>query len=138
MAYAGKTIKVSLWDPGDTNQLSAVLSFRMPTSTGYHDAPFTWTAARFAPNGANCNGSSPGTVTSVTTSYGSGGLFNGCWLAILIAIPTRYTAATPPGEPGAGWWKIRYSMGAGSTPASDLTTWKTQIIGNPVHLVVTP
>jgi len=138
MAYAGKTIKVSLWDAGDTNNLSAVLSFRMPTSGGYQDASFTWTATKFATSSgaANCNGSSAGAVPSVTTSYGSGGLFNGCWLTILIAIPTTYTAPTPPGEPGPGWWKIRYTMGGGSSPASDLTTWKTQIIGNPVHLVV--
>jgi hypothetical protein len=135
--YAGKTIKVSLWDPGDTGALSAVLSFRMPTSTGYQDAPFTWSASRFVPAGSNCNGTSTGTVTSVTTNTGNNSKFNGCWVIISIAIPIGYTAPTPPGEPGPGWWKIRYTMGNQSTlPAFDVTTWKTQIIGNPVHLVV--
>lgn len=136
--YAGKTIRVSLWDPGDTGNLRADLSFRMPTTTGYVDAPFTWSATKFATNGANCNGSSSGTVTSLRTNNGGsgGGLFNGCWVIINIAIPTGYTAPQPPGEPGKGWWKIRYTMGTGTSQASDLTTWKTQIVGNPVHLVV--
>lgn len=135
-AYAGKTMKVTLWDPGDTGSLTANLSFLMPTSSGYTTAPMTWTATRFASGGANCNGSSPGTVTSITTSNGgASGLFNGCWVVINIAVPTTYSAPTPPGEPGGGWWKIRYTMGAGSSAAFDVTTWKTQMIGNPVHLV---
>ena len=49
LAYAGKTIKVSLWDAGDTNALAATLSFLMPTNTGYVTAPFTWTATTFRP-----------------------------------------------------------------------------------------
>jgi Flp pilus assembly protein TadG len=135
--YAGKIIKISLWDPGDTNNLSANLSFLMPTTGGYTASGFTWSATRFSPNGSNCNGSSPGTVTAVTTNTGSGGSkFNGCWLVIQILIPTNYAAPTPPGEVGPGWWKIRYQMGSQGGTASDLTTWKTQIIGNPVHLVV--
>ncbi len=36
-----------------------------------------------------------------------------------------------------GWWKIKYTMGGStSSYSTDLTTWKVQIIGNPVHLVV--
>jgi hypothetical protein len=31
---------------------------------------------------------------------------------------------------------MRYIMGAGSGNATDLTTWKVSIRGNPVHLVV--
>jgi hypothetical protein len=135
-AYAGKTIKVSLWDPGDTGNLRADLSFLMPTATTYQTANFTWTATKFATSGANCNGSSAGSVTSVRTSNGSGGLFNGCWIVINIAIPSSYTAPTPTGETSPGWWKIRYTMGSGSGSAFDLTTWKTQLIGNPVHLIV--
>jgi len=145
--YAGKTIKISLWDPGDANGLQADLSFGMPCivgvsgcpAGGYKDAPFTWTAKKFATGGQACTSSSSGTVTSLrTNNAGSGtGIFNGCWVTINIAIPSTYTAPTPPGEPGPGWWKIKYTMG-GSTSVSayDLTTWKTQIIGNPVHLVI--
>lgn len=132
--YAGKTMKVSLWDPGDTNGLTATLQFLQPTPTGFTPASFTWTATKFAVNGTNCNGSSPGPVTSVVT-YSGGSKFNGCWLIISIPVSTSYTAPTPPGVPGPGWWKIRYTMGPGANDASDLTTWKTQMVGNPVHLV---
>ena len=134
-AYAGKTMKVSLWDPGDTNLLAATLSFQMPTTSGYTAAPFTWTASRFVPSGSNCNGSSSGTVTSLVTNTGGSSRFNGCWVVINVAVPAGYTAPDPSGL-GPGWWKIRYSMGSGTSPAFDVTTWKTQLIGNPVHLVV--
>ncbi len=75
------------------------------------------------------------------TNTGGTSKYNGCWVVFSIPIPDSYTAPTPPGEPGPGWWKIRYVMGncPPSNPgcsASDLTTWKTQIVGNPVHLVV--
>lgn len=132
-AYAGKTIRISLWDPGDTNGLTATLSFRMPTSTGYVSAPFTYTATRVASGGSSCNGSGSGTAV---TTYSGGSRFNGCWIVFNVPIPAAYTAPTPPGEPGPGWWKIRYTMGSGPNSASDLTTWKTQILGNPVHLVI--
>ena len=135
--YAGKTMKVTLWDPGDANQLQANLSFLMPTATGYQAASFTWTAKKFATSGQACTASATTPVSSLRTnnSGSSTGIFNGCWVTISIPVPTNYTAPTPPGEPGPGWWKIRYTMGSGSNPAFDLTTWKTQIVGNPVHLV---
>ena len=72
---------------------------------------------------------------SIRTNSGGTNLYGGCWLIFSIPIPTSYTASTPTGEPGPGWWKIRYTM-AGPASASDLTTWRTQIVGNPVHLVI--
>ena len=48
-----------------------------------------------------------------------------------------YAAPTPPGETEGGWWKIRYTMGgSASSYSTDLTTWKVQILSNPVHLIV--
>ena len=135
-AYAGKTMKVQLYDPGDTNGLTATLRFLKPTASGYTPATFSYTASQAAASGASaCNSRSGTNVTSVVTANGSTSYFNGCWLTIMIPLVTSYVAATPAGEPGPGWWKIQYTMGAGSAAASDLTTWKTQMIGNPVHLV---
>jgi hypothetical protein len=131
-AYAGKTIRVSLWDAGDTN-MTADLSFRMPSGTGYVDAPFTYTATKVGP-GTACHTTS-GSGSSIRTNSGGTNRYGGCWLVFNIPIPDTYTASTPTGEPGPGWWKIRYTM-TGSGSASDLTTWKTQIVGNPVHLVI--
>jgi Putative Flp pilus-assembly TadE/G-like len=139
-AHAGKTMEIKLWDPGDTNSLSANLQIRIPTTTGYTNASLNYTAAKGTTNSGanNCNSTSGTGASNIpTNSGGSGGqLFNGCWVTILIPIPTTYTAPTPPGEAEPGWWKIRYNMGSGSASAFDLTTWQVQIRGNPVHLIL--
>jgi hypothetical protein len=59
-------------------------------------------------------------------------------VTILIAIPADYsTADAPPGEAEPGWWKIRYTMaGSPSATSLDVTTWRVDIRGNPVHLVL--
>jgi Putative Flp pilus-assembly TadE/G-like len=129
---AGKTVEISLWDPGDTGNLTAALSFQMPTSaTSWVTVPFSWSAVKVASSGANCNGHSTGTVMSVTTSTSSSNhIFNGCWLTIDIGIPQSY--ASPITNPW--WWKITYAM-TGSGNSTDLTTWQVSIRGNPVHLL---
>ena len=137
--HAGKTVVISLWDPGDTGALSATLQILLPTATGYTPASVTWSSKKGTTNGgaSNCN-SRTGSGTSITTNDGTTTQFNGCWVTIQVAIPATYTAPTPPGETGPGWWKIRYNMGgtAASTPAFDVTTWQVTIRGNPVHLVL--
>ncbi len=92
---------------------------------------FKYSAKTGTNGGANsaCNTNTGNGVTHVDTSYGGTGLFNGCWLTILIQIPATYTA------PQSGWWKILYNM-TGSGTSSDVTTWKVSIRGNPVHLVL--
>ena len=94
--YAGKTLKVSLWDPGDTGVLRADNLFLMPTSTGYEPASFTWTATKLAANGVNCASGGGSAVTSLRTNNGghtaTTGLFNGCLLTISIPVDTTNTA----------------------------------------------
>ncbi len=132
---AGKTMEIKLWDPGDTGALSASLEILQPTAAGYTPASFTYSAEPVASGAAACTTS--GTTTALTTNTGNNSLFQGCWVTLDITLLNTYSAPTPPGEPGAGWWKIRYTMGNQSTnPAYDLTTWQVQIRGNPVHLIV--
>lgn len=126
---AGKTVEISLWDPGDTGNLTAALSIQQPTASGWSPINFTWTAQKVASSGANCTGSSIGSVASVTTSSGGSHYFNGCWLTLDVVISTTYTA------PQSGWWKINYHMSAGSGNSTDETTWQVSIRGNPVHIV---
>ncbi|MFI5259193.1 MAG: pilus assembly protein TadG-related protein [Candidatus Limnocylindrales bacterium] len=138
-AYAGKTLEIDLWDPGDTGALSASLAILEPTTTGYQAAPFSYSATQGSSdaNTSSCNSRAGTGVTSVTTNTGNNSLFNGCWVTIDVALANNYAAPQPPGEPAAGWWKIQYTMGgSASNFATDLTTWKVQIVGNPVHLVV--
>ena len=81
-----------------------------------------------------CNTDTGTSVSSIrTSSGGSTGNFNGCWLTIDIQIPTNYTA------PQNGWWKMQYTMHnsvSGTATSNDVTTWTAEIQGNPVHLVV--
>ncbi len=130
--HAGKTVEIALWDPGDTNPLSASIQIEIPTSTGWAPASMDYTAAQGTTNAgvANCNSLSGTGVSSIQTNVGATqGTYNGCWLTIQVVIPTTYTAQQ------SGWWKIKYTMN-GTGTSNDVTTWKVQIRGNPVHLVV--
>lgn len=125
--HAGKTLEIKLFDPGDISNTS--MKVKLPTATGYTDATFSWTAT-------GCTGgcATSGTnVTSIVTSSTSGtNYFNNQWVTISVLLPTSYSAPTPPGEPGPGWFKIQYST---TGTGQDVTTWSVNIRGNPVHLV---
>jgi hypothetical protein len=139
--HAGKTMQIDLWDPGDTGNLSASLQILQPTAGGYTPAAFTYQGSlgTTASEATDCSAQTRTVASSaaVVTNTGGTSLFNGCWLRLTIVLDDAYSAPTPPGEPGGGWWKIRYTMGGATTSFStDLTTWKVQILGNPVHLIV--
>lgn len=119
--HAGKTLEIRLFDPGDFS--NTTLRIKQPMTTGYTNATFSYTAE---------NGRSGTNITSLVTHDGTSNLFQNAWVTITIPLPASYSAPTPPGEPGAGWWKIEYQT-AGS--GVDVTTWEVNIRGNPVHLV---
>ena len=133
--HAGKSVEIKLWDPGDTNPLRAELQILTPNSGGWSPTNLTWTAASGTPGSATCGAPSWGTGASIITNVGATtGTYNGCWLTIQIPIPGGYVADQD------GWWKIRYKMrnsgGGHMDTSSDVTTWKVEIRGNPVHLIV--
>ena len=117
-AHAGKTLELSLWDPGDTKPLNAVISIEIPTPSGWTATSMNWTAVSGTSNGAQpCNGYPAGSGMSITTNVGNTtGTYNGCWLTIDVSIPTAYAGDQ------SGWWKIRYTM-TGTGTSSDVTTW---------------
>ena len=53
--------------------------------------------------------------------------YNGLWLTIRIDLPVDYSCSSC-------WWKVRYTFSSGSQP-TDRTTWRANILGDPVHLV---
>lgn len=130
--HAGKTVEITLWDPGDTRPLSASIEILLPNAGGWTATALDYTAAQGTTNSAAapCDTLSGNGVPLIQTNVGNtNGTFNGCWLTIQIPIPTTYTAQQ------SGWWKIRYTMNGNGT-SNDVTTWKVQIRGNPVHLIV--
>jgi len=141
--HAGKTLVISLWDPGDTpDDMSSSVQILIPGSAGYSAATLKWSSAKgtSASGVSACTGVT-GTGTTITANSGNGTTsakkFNGCWVTIEVPIPAGYTAPTPPGEMEPGWWKIKYMTGASSSDYGfDVTTWQVTIRGNPVHLVL--
>jgi hypothetical protein len=131
--HAGKTLQISLFDPGDISNTSFKIRIPSAASPGYTYATFTFTAT-----GAACGGATSGgpTQTLVTSTSGGCNLYNNQWVTISAPIPANYTADVAYGDPpgaGGGWWKIEYdTFGVGQ----DVTTWQVNIRGNPVHLVV--
>lgn len=141
--HAGKTMVISLWDPGDTYPLEAVLQILQPGATDYEVTTFDYSARRVSGAASNCAGNTGSDVNSVMTrSGGTGGtsFYNGCWLDIEIPLPNTYSAPHPSSDTvtsEGGWWKIRYNMsGSTSKFSTDLTTWQVELRGSPVHLVV--
>ncbi len=130
--HAGKTVEVSLWDPGDTNPLTASIQIELPSATvGVWNGAtnMSYSAVKGTSNGAavNCSSTVISPVSSIVTANPNS-KFNGCWLTIDVPIPVGYSA------PQSGWWKIKYTM-TGNGTSNDVTTWKVGIKGNPVHLI---
>jgi Flp pilus assembly protein TadG len=126
-AHAGKVLEIKLFDPGDISD--TIFKIRLPTTTGFVYPQFTFSAT-----GSACGApTSGGPTTTLRTSDAEGcRYYNNEWVTISVPIPATYTAPTPPGEPGPGWWKIEYgTLGTGQ----DITTWEVNIRGNPVHLI---
>ncbi len=125
--YAGKTLEIRLFDPGDVGG-SAFLKIKRPTPAGYVDATFSFTAS---------GGTGPQSGTNLTqlqTANGGSTLYQDAWVTIQIPLPATYGQGglTPPGETQPGWWKIEYNI---TQAGNDTTTWEVNVRGNPVHLI---
>jgi len=141
---AGKTLEIDLFDPGDVGD-KAWLQILSPDAGVYTPATFNWQADSYASSG-HTSGTGVtciqtyGNSTAITPPAGcpnatSGGqYFQNSWIKITMVLPAGYgsTGLTPPGEPAAGWWKVKYTVNKGN----DTTTWMVSLRGNPVHLVV--
>jgi len=137
---AGKTIEIDLFDPGDVGD-KAWIQILSPDGNVYTPATFKYSADN-GRSGTNrtciqtfANSGSISPPSGCTENASSGGtLYNNSWVTIQIPLPDSYgsTGLTPPGEPAAGWWKIKYTVNKGN----DTTTWMVNIRGNPVHLKV--
>lgn len=155
--FAGKVLNIDLWDPGDAND-TATLYPMMPSSSAAKpvvsvaQSDCTYTASP-SPNAVITNsgaaGGKTGTVVStahssdvsgrcgVITNTGgsSGNKYNDEWLHLRIKVPSTYTCTkgvNPETTAGSCWWGIQYEFAGAS---NDVTTWKANIEGNPVHLV---
>lgn len=144
--YAGKTLNIRLWDPGDGNGDIFVQVLKPgPAATGTPEAGVPapscdWkrtdingnlASASFKPNQGTASGANG---CMIQTTFGGTSPYNGNWADFLIDIPTNYTCddtVDPTKDSGSCWWQIKYYTTAST---SDYTTWSASIVGDPVRL----
>lgn len=149
--YAGKTLVVELWDPGDSSGQSTIFPMR-PSATvpgpvvnvpaadcTYSSDPLPNASQTSSPGGRTGrievnHASDTSGSCGIISHNGSSSQFNGVWLRVRINVPTTYTCnvgINPVITANSCWWGIKYEFAAATT---DVTTWQARIEGNPVHL----
>jgi hypothetical protein len=146
--YAGQTITLDIFDPGDLSIGSLTLSILTPTgSIATATAPLqvkiydlgtqrsnleTNTPCALADPISNppCLAASGPNATILSTSSGTK-YFNGHWLHFLLPIPASYS---PGADPNNWWWKLQYTTAAG-TNTSDAFSIAVGFKGNPAHIL---
>lgn len=154
--YAGRTLVLDLWDPGDVTAGDASMFPKMPSPSVPRpvvDVPpltCSYTSSP-EPNDVQSGSDPTGAVyptahasdfpsrCGITTATGGARRFNGTWLTIRIDIPTTYMCnlslpsapVNPEKTANSCWWGIQYVF---SDSSQDVTTWQARIEGNPVHL----
>jgi Flp pilus assembly protein TadG len=142
--YAGKTMKIDLFDPGEGASRLEILN---PNGTPVR---FDWTTpcgsvdgvTIAAPSGSSCNTTTKtagadnvsyldvsGTGTKPYGNLASSSKYSNRTVSAFVKLPSDYTSQYGTKT----WWKIRYTTTSGTV--TDRTTWSVSILGNPVHLV---
>ncbi len=112
----GKTLQVTMYDPGEGGQDIRLLK---PDGT---QATFDW--QDMGTDDATPGASATGAVLLDVT----GSKFNGHYVQLTTTLPSNYATLY-----SQFWWKILYNFGSGAV--TDRTTWGVKMLGTPVHLV---
>ena len=133
VAYAGQTIDVDLFDPGDVNGGAAYMGLQAPDGT--------WTTVNSITDlGASLGGASPpGGGSNVSAAWPVGGcstacfqtatssggvIYNGQWLQLQMTVTSSAT----------GYYSLVYDVGANAT-AADTFAVEVGFSGSPDHLL---
>lgn len=132
--YAGKTMIIDLFDPGDGSSGTFTMQFRAPPSglgTIPNDAgailPCQYNSVGSTTIGGGTLDATSNTCSIMTRSSSTGSIYDNRWLRVKISIPSTYTCTTDC------WWTIKYNYGTGTS--TDRTVWTVTLLGDPVHLV---
>jgi hypothetical protein len=142
--YAGKTMQVDLFDPGEgASKLEILDPNGSPVNFGWTTPCGTVGGVTIAaPSGASCNSTThtagannvasldvSGTGTQPYANLSSTSKYSDRKVSAFVKLPANYTSLYG----SKTWWKIRYTTTSGTV--TDRTTWSVSILGNPVHLV---
>jgi len=120
-AYAGRSLAIQFFDPGDGGGNLYVGLARAgvgTTNVTYPGVP-------------NANIISIDGDTLVHANFGGYNAFNGLWVTAAVTLPPSYTGDCTPGHSQTGWWQMVY---AGNDPHDDVGV-SFSLTGSPVHLL---
>jgi hypothetical protein len=141
--YAGYTVYVDVFDPGDISGGGNV-DINILTPSGAIATPTPpqtvlvqdLGTSRGSTSGATVIGNQA-TATFRATSAGNT-LYNGHWVELLIPVPSNYSPGTGSScspSAGSGTWCLQYATSNGVT-ATDTVSVTVGLQGNPSHLII--
>ncbi len=122
--YAGRTLTVSIFDPGDagsSNPNGTLNVGIVPPDPTKATVTYPSTAPQQTVDG----------VKSVKTFNGGQRSYNGLWLNAQVTLAPSYTGTCDVN--GTGWWQVMYASTGGVAP-TDKVGVRISLIGSPVHL----
>jgi hypothetical protein len=137
--YAGLTVSVDLWDPGDIASSNGFVRININDPSGNNVFPggvnvynlgvqrSNLASGNYTVLASAAGGNTAATFVAQDTSRGISA--NSQWIHVEIPVPGNYN---PP--PGADWWSMQYVTGSG-TIAVDTVTAAVGLKGGPLHLL---
>ena len=128
--YAGRTLTLGLFDPGDgLGSGNDYIGVSPPAAGGTITYP------------SNITTTTIDGVTAVVAAQGSYRPFNGLWLKVTLTLPATYNGdCTNNPNKTSGWWQLMYatdkdSSGNPTFQPTDQLAVSFALTGSPVHLV---
>jgi Flp pilus assembly protein TadG len=131
-AYAGRTIEVDIFDPGDVGGGAAYMGVQQPDGS-WATASITALGNSIGAGGTttvqqNWQGNTTVCSACFQTAYSNGGsIYNGQWLQLAVTVPTSLSN-------WSNYWQLEYSVSSGVT-AGDTFSVEVSSAGSPDHLL---
>jgi len=137
--YAGLTVSVDLWDPGDISSTTGFVRININDPSGSNVFPGGVNVYNLGVQRSNLGRGNYSVISSaaggntlatfVATDTSRGISANSQWIHVEIPVPGNYNPA-----PGNDWWSMQYVTGA-NTVAVDTVTVAVGLKGGPLHLL---
>ncbi|MGO8949162.1 MAG: TadE/TadG family type IV pilus assembly protein [Ktedonobacterales bacterium] len=123
-AYAGRTLSLQIFDPGDGS--GDIYVGVAEAGVGSGSVTYPWLP------GSDIVMKDGDSVVQAHFSSPSYNALNGLWLIAQVTLPSTYTGDCQAN--GTGWWQMIYATDNGGSP-SDTVGVEVSLAGSPIHLV---